>query len=232
MEDMERYGDYNEVDEAPGENKNPVMTILKIAVVALCALVIGVLVFRLILFNYYPKEIKNIYFNDTLTAYYNDTDGSIGAKTQSLRAPYDDPDNASFFCDNLIVIEGAEQIQLSVRYNSSVFDTIEKKYGVRLDEDREDLFTFTLVRVPFDGSEPYEIGELDCVKTDSALMYTYYKLVFDDVELLPEGEMDWVRLEITLNDIPDADPYYILVYEKTEENDIFTDYKLGRKEKP
>jgi len=232
MEEMERYGDYNETDEAPQGNKSPVVTILKISVIVLCALVIGVLAFRLILFNYYPKEIKNIYFNDTLTEYYNDTDGKIAAKTQSLRAPYDDPDNASFFCDNLIVVEGAGQIQLSVRYNSSVFDTIEQKYGVRLDENSLELFDFRLVRVPFDGSQPYEVGRLDTVKVDSKLMYTYYKLVFDGVDFLPEGTEDWIRLEITLRDVPNAAPYYVLVYERSEENDLFSEYKLSRKEKP
>lgn len=232
MEEMERYGDYNEVDEAPGGNKNPVVTAIKITICSLCVLVIGILAFRLVLFNYYPKEMKNIYYNDTLRDYYKAHEGDIGAKTQSMRAPYDDPDNASFMCDNLIVIEGAGQLQLSVRYNSSIFDTIEEKYGVKLDQNSDNLFSFRLVRVPFDGSEPYEIGSLDYVGYDTAVMYTYYKLVFDGVEFLGEDEKDWIRLEIRLNDLPDADPYYILVYERSEDHYLFSDYKLSEKEKP
>ena len=233
MEDIERYGDYNEVDEAPGGNKNPVAFFLKALVIALCLLVVGVIAFRLALFNHYPGEIENIYFNDELTELYHAKNGSIGALTQSLRAPYDDPDFASFFADNLIIIKDAEQLQLSVRYNSSVFDTIEEKYGVRLDETSFEHFSFSLERVPFnEGEEAQSIGELVYSSTDSLLMYTYYKLVFDGVEYLGEDVSDWIRLKITINDIPEAEPYYILVYENTEQYSAFGEYKLSGKEKP
>ena len=233
MEDIERYGDYNEVDEAPGGNKNPVVFLLKVLIIALCVLVVGVILFRVILFNYYPRDIKNIYFNDDLKEYYSSTDGDIDAITQTLRAPYDDPDFASFFADNLIVIKGAGQIQLSVRYNSSVFDTIEEKYGVRLDGNADGLFSFELERVPFDKDEQtYKIGELDCAFTDKALMYTYYKLVFDGVDFPDSDTPDWIRLKITVNGIENAEPYYILIYENTEEYSAFGEYKLTGKERP
>jgi hypothetical protein len=229
MEDIERYGDYNEIDEAPGGDKNHVVTLLKILIISLCVLVIGVIVFRLVLFNYYPDETKTLYFNDELTEYYNDNGGNIDAITQSMRAPYDDPDFASFMADNLIVIKAVGQLQLSVRYNSSVFDTIEEKYGVRLDKNRQDHFSFELEYVPYDKSIPaYKIGELDYLSTDTALMYTYYKLAFDGVEF--KDENDWIRLKITINDIPDADPYYILVYENVEKNT--SEYELSTKERP
>lgn len=233
MEDIERYGDYNEIDEAPGGNKNPVATLLKILVLSLCVLVVGVIIFRVILFSYYPSAMKTVYFNDDLRAYYNANGGELGAVTQTMRAPYDDPDFASFMADNLIAIRGAGQLQLSVRYNSSIFDEIEKKYGIRLDEGSTDLFTFELERVPFgEEGEPYVIGELDQVLTDSKLMYTYYKLVFDGVEFYGDGTPDWIRLKITLKDVPGAEPYYILVYENTEEHSAFTEYKLSGKESP
>ena len=233
MEDIERYGDYNEVDEAPGGNKNPVTFFLKGLIIAICLLVVGVLTFRLVLFNYYPSEMKNIYFNDELTELYKSNNGEIDAKTQSLRAPYDDPDFASFFADNLIIIKEAGQLQLSIRYNESVFDSIEEKYGVRFDSESENLFSFELERIPFEESEAaYSVGELDYCASDSLLMYTYYKLVFDGVEFLGEDESDWLRLKITLNNVPTADPYYILVYENTDEYSALGDYKLSGKEKP
>ena len=233
MEDIERYGDYNEVDEAPGGNKNPVTFFLKGLIIAICLLVVGVLTFRLVLFNYYPSEMKNIYFNDELTELYKSNSGEINAKTQSLRAPYDDPDFASFFADNLIIIKEAGQLQLSIRYNESVFDSIEEKYGVRFDSESENLFSFELERIPFEESEAaYSVGELDYCASDSLLMYTYYKLVFDGVEFLGEDESDWLRLKITLNNVPSAEPYYILVYENTDEYSALGDYKLSGKEKP
>ena len=63
-------------------------------------------------------------------------------------------------------------------------------------------------------------------------MYTYYKLVFDGVEFLEDGESDWIRLKITVNSIPSAEPYYILVYECTEQYSQLADYDLSGKEKP
>lgn len=233
MEDMERYGDYDEIDEPSRGNKNIVALLLKILIIFLCFSVVGVVLFRVILFNYYPKQIKELYFNDTLTAYYDEADGDIGALTQALRAPYDDPDVCSFFCDNLIVVRGAGQLQCSVRYNSSVFSDIEEKYGVSLDPEAEDLLSFRLLRVPFeDGAEPYEVGRLDYVSTDECLMYTYYKLVFDEVSFLDDAQQDWLSLEITLNGVDGAKPYRILVYENADEYRLFEEYKLSGGEKP
>ena len=232
MEDIERYGDYNEVDEAPGGSRNPVAFILKGLIIALCLLVVGVLAFRLVLFNYYPSEIKSIYFNDELTELYK-ANGGIKAETQSLRAPYDDPDFASFFADNLIIIKEAGQLQLSVRYNRSLFDSVEQKYGVRLDENATDLFTFELERVPFEESDAaYTVGALDYCTSDSLAMYTYYKLVFDGVEFLCDEEPDWLRLKITLRGVDGAAPYYILVFENTDEYSALGEYELSGKEKP
>ena len=39
-------------------------------------------------------------------------------------------------------------------------------------------------------------------------------------------------LKITLNGVPAADPYYILVYENTNEYSSFSEYKLSGKERP
>ena len=233
MEDIERYGDYNEIDEAPGGNKNPIVTLLKALVIFLCLLVVGVILFRVILFSYYPAAMKTVYYNDTLTAHYGATGGDIHALTQTMRAPYDDPDFASFMADNLIVIKGAGQLQLSVRYNSSIFDTIEQKYGVRLDSRDEDIFLFELERVPFEEkSDAYTVGQLSYQATDTKLMYTYYKLVFDGVEFFDEETPDWIRLKITVKDIPSAEPFYILVYECTDEYSSFSEYRLSGKEHP
>ena len=41
--------------------------------------------------------MKKIYFNNTLTSFYNERGGEIGALTQGLRAPYDDEKKGNFF---------------------------------------------------------------------------------------------------------------------------------------
>ncbi len=233
MEDMERYGDYNEVDSPPADRRKTVSLIIKILIITVCISVVAVLLFRVALFNYYPGKIKNIYFNDTLTEYYELNNGNISAQTQKMRAPYDDPDDGNFFCDNLIVIEGAKQLQVSLRYNSSLFKTIEEQYGVKLDDKSKDLFEFKLERVPFDKTaEPYEIGALAHADSDSLLMYTYYKLVFDNVEFTDGDTDDWIRLVVTLRGVEGSKPYNILIYEKCEDAARFQEYKLSSKERP
>ena len=234
MEDMERYGDYNEIDEAP--SKNPVTTVLKVVLAAVCFLVIGFLAFRIIIFNYYPREIKNLYFNDTLTAYYNSTGGDMEVLTQELRAPYDDEDDGNFFCDNLFVITGAGQLQVSLRYNDAIEAIFLEKYGVDISESGFDAFTFRLVRNPLtEEGEPVVLAENPEIIRDSLIMYRYAKLVFDGVEFgLDEGEnkAEWIRLEIELVGANKPTVFMIPVYENHSDYSSFDEYKLSAKERP
>ena len=235
MEDLERYGDYNETEDDVPKEKNPIGLILKILVGVLCIAVVGIIAFRVIIFNYYPSEIKFIHFNDELKNYYTETGGKIGALTQDLRAKYDDPDEGNFFCDNLVVIEGVEQLQLSVRYNLSLVEKIQELYGVDLGSEDNKL-KFRLVRNPLaEDGEPVEIGRLVEVITDYNFMYKYYRLVFDDVELgLDAGEnvAEWIRLEIEIEGIDLEKPYMVCVYENHEIYNRFSEYKIKNKEKP
>ena len=234
MEDIERYSDYNDYeDDVPG-GKSPVGLILKILIGAVCFAVIGVIGFRLMLFNSYPDKIKNLYFNEKLTAYYEEKDGDIDAKTQSLSAPYDDPDEGNFFCGNLVVIPEINQLQVSARYNVSLMESIKEKYGVELSADNRDNFSFKLYVFPLstDGEARIETGTLSFVDFDSKMMYRYYKLVFDDVDFTLDGEDGvWIGLEISINGVEMEEPYMVLIYEDTEETK-FIDYKLSDKEKP
>lgn len=235
MEDMERYGDYNEYEDDVPYKKSPVGIVLKVLVALVCLSVVAVLAFRLILFNRYPDSMKNIYFDSTLTDYYYSTDGNISAEKQSLRAGYDDADDGNFFCDNLIVIRGVSQLQLSVRFNVSFIDALNEKYGVELDSDDADLLSFSLSVKPVDveGAEYVTTGELSYVGTDKMLMYRYYKLVFNGVDFSSQGsDKVWIRLEINVNGAETDEPYMILVYENTDDYSKFEEYKLSEKEKP
>ena len=80
MSDFERYGDYNEIDEAP--EKSRVGLIIKIVALVLCFSVVGFLALRMISFNYYPKAMKDLYFGDELTALYERNGGNIEVLTQ------------------------------------------------------------------------------------------------------------------------------------------------------
>ncbi len=237
MEDFERYSDYTEYEEDIVKEKSKIGFILKLLVAIVCLSVVGLLVFRLVIFNTYPDSMERIYFNDKLTAYYNATGGKIGAITQELRAEYDDPDEGNFFCDNLIVIRGINQLQVSVRFNTSLMTSIKKEYGVTLDPDSKDLFTFKLSVLPLsknDGTAYPTATETQnpVVKTDKNMMYRYYKLVFDGVDFELDGEEEiWIRLEIFINGVEMKEPYMVLLYEDREGAE-FENYKLSSEEKP
>ena len=231
MEDFERYGDYTEYeDDQPKSRSNIVIRMLKIMIGVVCIGVIGIFAFRLTLFSYYPDKISDVYFTDNLTAYYNQTDGNIGAKTQSLRSPYDDPDFANFFCDNLIVVDGAGELQVSVRYNNSAIENIKTKLNLQsLDENSETLFSFRL----YDNYG--RIYTPSYVTTDEFMMYHYYKLAFDKIPFAVEGEEspEWIRLEVFVGADMSGDPYAMVpVYENNDVYSAFSDYNLSRKEHP
>ncbi|MBQ8689765.1 MAG: hypothetical protein IJ515_05325 [Clostridia bacterium] len=235
MEDIERYSDYNEYEDDIPKSKNPILLILKILIAVVCIGVIGIFAFRLVVFNYYPDSMKNLTFNEALTAYYNSTDGEINALTQDLRAPYDDPKVGTFFGDNLIIIEGANQIQCSVRFNRAILEDLEEEYGVELEAGDVNLLSFRLTRNHETEDGVFvPIGTLSHVETDSFIMYEYYKVVFDDVDLLrgKEGEVKWLALEITVAGVEREEPYRIAIYENNDEYSSVEEYKLSEEEHP
>ena len=236
MDDMERYGDYNEIDEPP--KKSGVLIAIKLIAAIICISVIGLLAFRMFTFNYYPASMKDLHFNDTLTEFYNKKDGDVTVKTQKLRAPYDDADEGNFFCDNLYVIEELGQLQLSLRYNTSFLDKLKAELSLT-DEQlaAEDLLSFRLWKSG-EGTNPavQVVGKLTYSERDSFAMYRYYKLVFDGIDLAAEGEdkIDWIRLEVFVKGQKDEKKPYsmIAVYENNEAYSTFSEYKISSSEVP
>ena len=235
MDDLERYGDYNEVDEPP--TKSPVLTIIKITAAVIALAVVGLLGFRLFLFNYAPSNVSSLYFTENLTEYYNSTNGNIVALSQKLRAPYDDPELGNFFCDNVIVIPGCGEIQLSLRYNASVGNNFLEEYKFDgFDPDNPDQFSFRLWRDgKSEGDEGCEIGTLTVSEWSSYSMYRYFKLVFDGIDFEGENEDDkieWIRLEIFVDGIDKDEPFMVAVYENHEGYSKFEEYLPSKGERP
>ena len=232
--DMERYGDYTEYEDDIPKSKSKVALTLKILIALVCFSVIGVLVFRMFLFSYYPENMKTLYFNDKLTALYNEKGGDIDVKTQDLRAVYDDPDVAIFICDNLFVISEAEQLQITVRMNKSALDDIEKELSLTgLDPAAEGFLSFKLACYSDEiGGEAYIDGvSVSIVAYEAKLMYHYYKLVCDGVKLGGINEPGWIRLDAF---IAGSDEKFrgVYIYENNESYSVFKDYELSEEERP
>ena len=235
MDDLERYGDYNEVDEPPARNTTAL--IIKIVAAILCGAVILVLGARIYIFNYYPRAMKQLCFTPALTEYYNSTGGNIGAKTQKILYPYDDNDEGNFFCSNLIVIQDIGELQVSLRYNVSLKDTLAQAYGLpAFNPDDYSQFTFRLWRDGIsDGDEGSEVGTLSHVEWESFAMYRYARLVFDDIDFGAADSADkieWLRLEIFIDGVEKSEPFMVLIYENHADRSSFSDYVLSGKEHP
>ena len=192
MSDMERYGDYNEVDDEPvesGKVKKVISLIIKILIGVAVAAVVGFFVFRIAIFNYYPKSLSALYYTDALTDYYN-KNGGITVKTQSNDTRYDDATEGNFWFDKVLIVPDADHLQFTLRYNTSLYEKIEEEYGIKIpaDADPTEIFEFELVRpIGNEASRDEEIpvvkaGTLTGTKTESNLMYRYVKLAFDNVD--------------------------------------------------
>lgn len=229
MEDLERYADYNDTEEDQPHGRRPLLLLLKILVALVCLLVIGVLAFRLVLFSHYPDGVTRLLYNDTLTAYYQQTGGNMGVKTQTLRYPYDDAKDGNFFCNALAVIPGAQQLQITLRYNTSTVYRLGELYGIEdVDPDDPELFTYQLV----DNYGRVYAGP-SASSTASRAMYRYRRLVFDGVDLAVAEPPEWIRLEIFVQGHSTDKPYaMVLVYENHEDFSTFTDYVLAEGEVP
>ena len=229
MEDLERYGDYNEDDEElSSQGKSPLLLILKILCAFVCILTISLLGYRIYLSEHTPAPMRDIAFTDALREYYEATDGKIDAKTQTLRFSYDDEKRGTFFADHLIVIEGIDQMQITLRYNVSTLAYLEEKYKVEgLDPDDDAYLSFCL-------RDNYGRVYDEVVYRDSGAlsMYRFVKLAFDGVDITPdENAPEWIRLEIFYED--ETEPYsYILIYENNDQHSGLTEYRLSGGERP
>lgn len=227
MEDMERYGDYNDTDD--GEEKPTALGIVfKCIVFAVVALVVGVLGFRVFLFNSYPEPMQKLYLTDTVAKYLASVDGGGVVKTQSNGTKYDDAKEGNFFFEYLMIIPDADHLQVSIRYNTSLIEKLNEEYGLELSPDAnpEELFDFYLAKTKDGYVEPEgstapvpteKLGTLTMVESDSMLMYRYARLAFDDVDLRigEDGAVGWVRLEVVvkaLADNPEFESYKLPVY--------------------
>lgn len=225
MSDYERYGDYNDSDEAPkGSGKVAIVArIIQILIAVFLILVIGLVIARIILFNFYPSTVTNVLYTDALSA-YRDKNGTADLMTQPNEILYDDADEGNFFFDKLVCSPNADHLQVAFKYNVSLIKAINEEYKTNLDPnaDPSELFDIKLVKTRdgFEGSGKVEVesvGTMTGVVTDSLMMYKYVKVAFDGVDFgLDEGEtpVGWFRLDITPRTIEVEEPYSLAVYIK------------------
>lgn len=177
---------------------------------------------RIYIFGYYPKAMKSFLWNDAVaSALDTDTKGEIF--TYNPPTAYDHPESSNFFCDHIMIVPKAGQLQITVRANKSLMPKLQSLFTWESVPDYFDAgFHFVLVD---DNDNHYP---LTFKKQDAAYMYYYERLVFDH---LPFDEMEYLFLDIYLGENPDYSekPFTTLyVYDKRVPK---KEYKLSAAER-
>ena len=173
--------------------------IVKIAALVLVFAVIALLIGRVLMAEYYPKSMKELYHSDGIVSLVA-KNGKAVIHTQDLRASYDNPDFALFMAKHLYYIPELGELQITLRYNNSTLRELQGDFGLASEPaPRADLFTFSIVdhtAVDESGKEVEGGGHrvfAASVKTDSKFMYQYIKLTFTGISF---EDADWLRLDI------------------------------------
>ena len=198
MADYELYGDYNDVDEGKPGGRRPVLRLLRWLVTLSLFLFCGFLALRMIVAEYYPRDLRTLRMTPALTAYAETRD--LETEKVKIRVPYDDNVRASFIADNLVIERGSGAVQFTLRLSkytmTRLSETLGEDVGTKPDESR------FIVRLLDNLGNRYE-------KTDQlGKTYFWYRAVrycFDDVNF--DG-VAWIRADVYLSSDPDAsEPY-------------------------
>jgi len=199
MADYERYGDYNDLgdEETPGRRR-PVLRLLKILVSLSLFLFCGFLIFRLVVAEYYPRDLRRFRMTEPLVAYAETHD--LSTEKVKIRVPYDNNVRASFIADNLMIERGAGAVQFTLRLSrytmTRLADVLGEDVGKKPDESRFVVVLQDDLGNRYEKTE--EIGR-------SYLWYRAVKYCFDGVRFDGVG---WIRADVYLASDPDAaEPY-------------------------
>ncbi len=253
------YNDDPDEERGPARSRPWVflLRILRIAVLCILFGVCGVLAFRMITSGYYPNEIERIYYTEKLASYAQEH--TLYTETQSIRVPFGDTlivvgDDGRlvqsesrygyYYADNLILERTAGSLQVSIRINKNDMEKIAAHYSLTDFAFSDDAFSFELYNNECISEDKTLTGEdksykLDktagdvyyptYITTDSALMYHYIKICFDDIDF---ENVKWLRLEITPKGVDkEFDSLGICVYENNDSESQFKEYKLKKPER-
>ena len=201
MSDFELYGDYNDVeDEKEPRGRHPILRMLRWFILATLFLFVGFLLFRLIVAEYYPRDLKKFYMTDALTAYAETNE--LDVEKVKISVPYDDNVSASFIADNLLVERGAGAVQFTLRMSRFTMEKWAETKGVDWDGKTIDETVFTVTLLDDLGNR-YPVS---CSFAKRYLWYRSVKYCFDGVDL--SDSVSWVRVDVFLSGADqDADPY-------------------------
>lgn len=218
--------------------------VLKIVFTLLIFTVCAILIFR-ICSSGDPKSVDTVIVNEALAKAYEKHGDDLILRYQNQDTITEDEHNSGYFSiTQYVFIPEAQQVQLVFRYNNSTLEKVAKDKGLdKVPDKKADLFDVSLVVVtdltPEDKKDN-EKGEnlarvrlfaSDFVKDHtSKRLYTYYRFVFDGVELPKNAVAVYAEIyyKAEINDY-EGDPYGSLCLYDTEHK--WFEEKLSRADK-
>ncbi|MBO5930786.1 MAG: hypothetical protein J6Q70_00945 [Clostridia bacterium] len=226
---------------AQGHNMRVFWRVVKWSISLLLCIICGILLWR-VFSSGDPKEVKYLMGNDALYEAYEEKGKNLVLQYQMQDTITLAEYNRGYFSiTQYVFIPDARQVQLVFRYNNSTIEHLARDYGLGAIPDKsEELFDLTLVTTkdltPDNQGDNENTENLAmeryyptaAIRTETSL-YTYYRFVFDNVEVTPD--MLYVFADIYyMGDLNyEERPYGTLcLYDDASE---WVDYKLSRVER-
>lgn len=169
---------------------------LKFACLAVIFGIIGFLLVRIIVAEYYPSVMKSLYPTEALRQAWEE-DPALQVRRQDLRISYDNAKFAHFMAAYQYYSPEAKELQIALRYNNSTLREMERDFSLPADSLTADPALFDITLVDEYGNR----ARGTCVAAEGHFMYQYMKVVFSDVSF--SAEPGWLRVEIYYHDAVD-----------------------------
>ena len=224
-----------------GHNMRVFWRVVKWSISLLLVLICGILIWRMCSSGD-PEQVKYLMGNEALYEAYEKHGDDLVLQYQNQDTITLAPHNRGYFSvTQYVFIPEAKQVQLVFRYNNSTIKHLAEDKGLAAVPDKsEELFDVTLVTTtdltPDNREDNANIDTLEMKRyTPSAAtraetsLYTYYRFVFDNIEITPE--MLFVFVDVYYEgDLNYEEPAYGTLCLYDDESPWVT-YKLSRTER-
>ena len=159
--------------------------------------VVGILAFRIIDSKIVPSKVKTLTPNEKLCEVYEEYDGNLTLYYQDQGKYTREDKNYGYFAnEGAVIIEEAQQLQVTISYNNSTLEHTKNDYRLSERPSRDDQVYSVSLRIMYDLTP--ENKEDNGGKTESAVryerimptgdlishkktLYNYRKAIFDNV---------------------------------------------------
>ena len=224
-----------------GHNMRVFLRVVKWSISLLLVLICGILGWRLCSSGD-PEQVKYLINNPALQKAYDEHGNKLTLQYQMQDTITTAEYNRGYFSvTQYVFIPEARQVQLVFRYNNSTIKNLARDYGLsEIPDKSEELFDVTLVtttdltpnnREDNDNTDALKMERYypsTATRTETSL-YTYYRFVFDDIEVA--SDMLYVFADIYYEGDLNYDkrPYGTLCL--YDDESAWVSYKLSGKER-